>query len=357
MSLSNGVGRLTEQWTGTTSNPTATLISYDTMGRVAFNIWRTPSYCPSATASRYTTSYTYDLAGDVLTATNRQGVTISYQYYLSMQAYAVTSSLADATHPATLVSGIKYAPNGAISQMTYGNGLTESIVYNSSFQPCRDNVNSSGTAFTSSSACGSTSMPTGNILDLQYTWNLRSADNGNVAGVVVAGAQTYSRAYTYDQLNRLSSMSGAGGLCRGLNWSYDAWGNRTSQTQVSGTCFQQPTTTITAKNQFSGYGYDAAGNMTSQPGTTYVYDGEDRLTSTSGGAASYIYDAIGRRAEKTVSGAYRDYVYDTQGNVVSEVISAGWDVGNVYLNGRMIAEYKNSTTYSLREIISAQADC
>jgi RHS repeat-associated protein len=46
-----------------------------------------------------------------------------------------------------------------------------------------------------------------------------------------------------------------------------------------------------------------------------------------------------------VSGAFRDYVYDAEGNVVAEDISAGWQTGYVYLNGRMIAEYEYSTTY------------
>lgn len=53
----------------------------------------------------------------------------------------------------------------------------------------------------------------------------------------------------------------------------------------------------------------------------------------------------GRRVEKTVLGAYRDYVYEKGGNVFAEDISAGWQVGHVYLNGRMLAEYKNSTTH------------
>ena len=340
----NTVGRLMEAWAGTSccASTGAEIFSYDPMGRILLN-----TQYSAATGQYSPLNYTYDLAGDILSATNGEGVTISYQYNSAQQATVVTSSLVDATHPATLASGIKYAPNGSTSQMTYGNGLTESSVYNPRFQPCRDNVNSSGTVFTSLAACGSTSMPSGNLLDLQYSWNAGSADNGNLVGAVVGGVQTYSRSYIYDQLNRLSSMSGTGGLCTGLNWSYDAWGNRTSQTQVSGTCFQQSTTTITTKNQFSGYGYDAAGNMTSQPGATYSYDAENRLTLSSGDAASYLYDASGRRVTKTLSGAYRNYLYDTQGNVVSEVTSAGWAVGNVYLNGRMTAEYANGTTYFL----------
>ena len=342
VTLTNTTGRLTTQWVGTSCCVTtgAEIFSYDPMGRTLLNT----QYVQS-TSTFTQLNYTYDLVGDMLTATSQGGYTISYKYNLAGRPTTVTSSLVDAQHPATLTSGVHYAANGSMIQLTYGNGLTESTVYSPRFQPCRNNVNSSGTVFNNVSACGSTSMPTGNVLDLQYNWNPGSADNGNLAGTTVTGAQTYSRTYFYDQLNRLSSMSGTGGLCTGLNWSYDAWGNRTSQTQVSGTCYQQPTTTITAKNQFSGYGYDAAGNMTSQSGATYAYDAENRLTSTSSGSASYLYDATGRRVTKTVSGAYRNYLYDLQRNVISEATSAGWATGYVYLNGRPIAEYANATTY------------
>ena len=342
VTLTNTIGRLMTQWVGTPCCVTTgeEIFSYDPMGRILLNT----QYVQSTQTFTQMT-YTYDLVGDMLTATKQGGYTTSYQYNSAGRPTTMTSSLVDAQHPATLASGVHYAANGAMTQLTYGNGLTESTVYNPRFQPCRNNVNSSGTVFNNVSACGSTSMPTGNVLDLQYNWNPGSGDNGNLAGTTVAGAQTYSRTYSYDQLNRLSSMSGTGGLCTGLNWSYDAWGNRTSQTQVSGTCYQQPTTTITSKNQFSGYGYDAAGNMTSQSGATYAYDAENRLTSTSGGSASYLYDATGRRVTKTVSGAYRNYLYDLNRNVISEATSAGWATGYVYLNGRPIAEYANATTY------------
>jgi RHS repeat-associated protein len=344
VTLTNTIGRLMTQWVGTSCCVTTgeEIFSYDPMGRILLNT----QYVQSTQTFTQMT-YTYDLVGDMLTATKQGGYTTSYQYNSAGRPTTMTSSLVDAQHPATLASGVHYAANGAMTQLTYGNGLTESTVYNPRFQPCRNNVNSSGTVFNNVSACGSTSMPTGNVLDLQYNWNPGSGDNGNLAGTTVAGAQTYSRTYSYDQLNRLSSMSGTGGLCTGLNWSYDAWGNRTSQTQVSGTCYQQPTTTITSKNQFSGYGYDAAGNMTSQSGATYAYDAENRLTSTSGGSASYLYDATGRRVTKTVSGAYRNYLYDLNRNVISEATSAGWATGYVYLNGRPIAEYANATTYFL----------
>ena len=51
-------------------------------------------------------------------------------------------------------------------------------------------------------------------------------------------------------------------------------------------------------NRLQSYDYDAAGNMTKDNhGTNYVYDPENRISSTSG--FSYVYDADGNRVQKT----------------------------------------------------------
>ena len=48
--------------------------------------------------------------------------------------------------------------------------------------------------------------------------------------------QVFTRSYVYDELNRLSSMSGAGGNCTGLAWTYDIWANRKQQNVTGGSC-------------------------------------------------------------------------------------------------------------------------
>jgi RHS repeat-associated protein len=53
-------------------------------------------------------------------------------------------------------------------------------------------------------------------------------------------------------------------------------------------------------NRLSGFGYDAAGNMTSNGSATYIYDDENRLIATA--ANSYIYDGDGERVEKCTEG-------------------------------------------------------
>jgi YD repeat-containing protein len=120
--------------------------------------------------------------------------------------------------------------------------------------------------------------------------------------------------------------------CKGLSWTYDAWGNRTAQTMTAGTSCNTFNDQSDASNHFMGtpYTYDAAGNMTHDASHSYTYNPEGRVTQVDGGAtASYLYNAEGQRVQKTVSGAWRDYVYDNSGKVVAETIASGWNVGYV----------------------------
>jgi RHS repeat-associated protein len=156
-----------------------------------------------------------------------------------------------------------------------------------------------------------------------------------------AGQQTFNRAYTYDQLNRLSTMSAPGSTCSGLSWTYDAWGNRTDQTVTGGTCGTSHVT-VGTNNRLTttGFTYDAAGNMTHDASHSYTYDAENRLTQVDGGTtASYVYDVEGRRVEKSVGTTKTEYLYDLNGNVISELNQSTWL--NVYLrlNGSLFAQY------------------
>src|ERR1700757_1834656 len=55
-----------------------------------------------------------------------------------------------------------------------------------------------------------------------------------------------------------------------------------------------------SNNRLTGFGYDAAGNMTGNGSLGYVYDAENRLIAA--GGMSYIYDGDGNRVEKCTEG-------------------------------------------------------
>lgn len=337
----NLVGRLDEEWTGTSCcGTTAEIFGYDQRGRIVMNEQYTSNM------GYHAVNYTYDLAGDLTSGSNGEGVTINYSYGAAARPTGVTSSLVDSTHPATLFTvdlSLGYFPTGELRKGAFGNGLLETNVYNNRLQPCRLNVNSSSTAL---GTCGD-SIPSGSVQDLTYGFNAGTSDNGNIATMVGTGNQVFNRTYGYDALNRLSTMadSASNQGCKGLHETYDAWGNRTNQSVTSGSCFTF-SAAATTQNRLSGYSYDAAGNMTGDGSHTYTYDAENRLVKVDGGStATYVYDAEGRRAEKTTSAGWRDYIRDLGGQVVAEVNANGWQVGYVYLGASFLAQYSNSTTY------------
>ena len=100
-----------------------------------------------------------------------------------------------------------------------------------------------------------------------------------------------------------------------------------------------------------GYSYDAAGNVINDGVHSYTYDAENRVIAVNGGStASYVYDSLGRRAEKITNGLKIDYVYDLSGHASAEWCNAcgaytGWGTIYIYLGGRLLAQYKNSTTH------------
>ena len=344
--ITNPIGRLTTMYTGAS---TGAQYSYDSVGRVVSYAQCYPSNCGSA---NYSTTYLYDLAGDMtsLAETQVAGITLSYSYDGAARPTKVTSTLVDTQHPATLYTvdpSVGYFPSGSLRKATLANGLTETAMYNKRLQPCRSEINSSALSF----AQCTDGVLSGSVLDFSYGYNLGTSDNGNIASWSAAGNQTFNRSYIYDSLNRLSTLSdtAAGQSCKGLSWTYDAWGNRTDQNVTSGSC-NAFHAIVGTNNRFSSpYQYDAAGNMTFDGTHTYTYDAENRLIQVDGGAsASYVYDAEGHRVRKNTASSWSEYVYDTSGNVLAEWKNTfGWVVAYVYVNGQLIAQYQNNTTYTM----------
>jgi hypothetical protein len=126
--------------------------------------------------------------------------------------------------------------------MTYGNGLIETSAYNNRLQPVQLRTYNSTTS--------------ADILNLSYGFTDSSgANNGNVVSFDSSATQIFMRTYTYDELNRLSTMSSptdASG-CYGLTWNYDAWANRLSQNTASGSC-ASPSHAVLPNNRITDTG-------------------------------------------------------------------------------------------------------
>jgi RHS repeat-associated protein len=307
---------------------TASAFAYDSMGRTHLSMACTPLTCGETSTSL---QYSYDLAGDLTGTSNGY----SDAYYTIGGAGRVTE-VTDAFQN-VIAENIGYAPTGAMSSLGLGNSLTESAVYNNRLQPCRMNVNSSGTVI--ATCPPPDTLPSGNVQDFTYGYT-PGADNGNLTSFTAVGVQNFSRSYGYDHLNRLQSMSAPGDGCSGLSWNVDPWGNRTNQTVTGGSCFS-PALPVNAQNQLSGapYQYDAAGNLTYDGNHHYTYDAENRVVQVDSGlTANYIYDGSGHRVEKQMPGTISDYLYD-DGQISARWTNQGVDHAYVYLGGRLLADY------------------
>jgi len=193
-----------------------------------------------------------------------------------------------------------YAPFGGLASVSLGPTPTlVTNVYNNRLQP-----------LLLSAVAGSTT-----VMSLCYDFHsgvalssapcsfpaYTSGNNGNVFQIVNNRDNTRTQNFTYDSLNRISQAYSSG-----TNWgeafTIDPWGNLTNRAGVTGKTNTEPLNApATAQNRLTGYGYDAAGNMTSNGSASYVYDAENRLIATAG--MSYVYDGDGKRVEKCTEGA------------------------------------------------------
>ena len=122
-----------------------------------------------------------------------------------------------------------------------------------------------------------------------------------------------------------------------LKWEYDIWGNRTQQ-EIVGVNTQ--TWGYSANNRINdtGFLFDAAGNMTQQPGpTTFQWDAENRLKSVNTTGATYVYDANGQRVRKNVGSDSTEYVYFGS-QVIAERNTAGEWSDYIFTGNRRIAK-------------------
>ncbi len=136
--LTNTKGRLSH--TSAASATAITIYSYDAAGRLQ-DFWQcTPFNCSSA--SMWKMHYTYNLAKDVTSWTHPTGFTITNTITNAQRISQLSSSLNDATHPATLAT-LTYAPNGALSTLQNGCAATgcvarqETYDYGNRLQPVR----------------------------------------------------------------------------------------------------------------------------------------------------------------------------------------------------------------------------
>ena len=318
--------------------------SYDLMGRATKQTLETPVNGGGGTPLMLQSQYGFDNDGrmtdlyypggvnEVGTLAVGQRYQYAYDILSRVTGFSVYGGATLASTPTTLSDA--YTAAGQIRSWTEGStNLTRA------YDPQRGWVNS---------------IAIGSSPTFQYSYNA----SGQVTSIVNDSANSaQSAAYTYDNLNRLSTATTPSW---GLSWSYDDFGNRTSQTATLGSPPQSSLTYDQTTNQITnaGYTFDAGGNLTAFPNTalsgtpttSVVYDVFDRAaTITTGSNSTAVkYDAFGRRIQQTLSGGLvRAYFYSMSGQLLAEYDTPA--AGNTptriknYFAGQIIGHWTDRT--------------
>lgn len=320
--------------------------SFDALGRIT-------SEQRTIAGIQKSLSYTYFLDSSINTLAYPSGAVLTYSYNTaSGQTAARVGTVVDSSNSISInyVTGTggpgsyaMHAPDGSVTSYVNGysasfNGIANSLSYNTRLQPI---------------TMSATTPNNQTVFSLTYDFHLGNGDNGNVYAIANNRDSSRNQTFTYDALNRLASARNAGNDCSrktanklyeywGNTYSYDPWGNLTHKTVMQGvtppTCGgESMDAPASASNQLTGYGYDAAGNMT-YDGTyhvNYSFDQENRITG--GGQYTYIYDADGNRVEKSNGSTGTIYWYMSPGIVGESDLSGNLQSEYVFFDGERVA--------------------
>lgn len=264
-------------------------------------------------------SFSYSTIGNITGITQPTGRIENYTYTPNGKTDTITTDNNTVDYD--------YYANGYVKKVTYPNGMTTEYEY--------DNLNRINSVITKKNGVVQ------NNLSATYTYDGHS----NILSEI-KNSETCE--YEYDELDRLTSIS-----CNGntINYTYDALGNRLSETHSNGTVKEYEyndkyqLVTVKTDNVISDtYEYDGKGNLTRHNNTEYTYDVWNKLQSVTENEIThtYKYDANGIRTAKDNN----QYIVDVNNNVIAETDSTGNIVSEVlWGNGKPIGRKVNNEWY------------
>ena len=301
-------------------------------GRTTFTVTTTGLITSKTLPDGSLIDYTYDARRNLLTATDAGGAT-TYTY--------------DAADRITSAS----YPNGKTITLTYDSAGRKATVKDQNDYIVRYSYDSLGRL--------DTLRDTGNALLVDYGYDTRGQLSSEVRGNGSRTDYTYDAggraativhrdanntiiaqfAYTYDALNRVNTETTSAGTAtyaydlqgqltgaalpggRTITYSYDAEGNRTVVND-STAGVENYTTNVGDAYTTAGaetLTYDQEGRLIARVAggvtTSYAYDFDGRLISviSPGSVITYHYDAVGNRIGTTTNGVRTDFAYDPTG--------------------------------------------
>ena len=293
-------------------------------------------------------SFAYDANGNLLRSTDRKGQVKGFVYdpldRVTQIGFGATVG-APTTYQSTITYGYD-AGNRLLTLTDSANGAI-SRGYDSFDRKISETTAQGTVSYTYDNASRRATLQAPGQAQVVYAY-----DNANRLTGITQGAQSltigYDNAnrrtsltlpnginltYGYDNANQLTGITYKKGTVTlgDLTYGYDLAGRRTSQGGSfarTGLPVAQTANSHDANNRLTlqdatALSYDDNGNLFNDGINTYSWNTRDQLIAIAGPvAASFQYDAAGRRKQKTVAGTTRNYLYDGL-NIVQEQSSTG----------------------------------
>lgn len=314
----------------TDANTHTTTFAYDKLGR------RTKRTLPLSQSE----SFTYYDDGSLKTKVDFNGKTTTYQYD---QANRLLSKTPDASFNASPIS-FTYTNSGQRLSMTDPSGIT-GYTYDSRDRLTKKVTPQGTLTYTYDTAGNLGSMRSSNTngTSVDYSYDVLNRLSTVKDNRLTSGTTTYTydtvgnlqgylypngvqSSYVYDTLNRLKALTIAktSTTLASYNYMLGAAGNRTQVTELGGrqvaygydALYRLTAETITGSsvNGVIGYVYDPVGNRKMRtstvapvPAATYSYDNNDRLTTDT-------YDADGN----TTASGTATYTYEFENRLIAQ---------------------------------------
>lgn len=294
----------------------------------------------------YVTSYEYNKLGQPTRITYPSGLQVDYDRDTLGRLTRITTVPVGGSS-VNIATNLSWLPMGPLKQYTSANDMVTTRSYNSAYQLTGFSV-----------ADGS---------DVRLDKTIGRDGVGRITSIGDAVIPARSATYEYTDDGRLERAVGIWGE---YQWSYDAVGNRLSESEfvnfvevsrhdyAYGVADNRLIEVSDAPGSvIRSFAHRAGGDMTADTNTlgdnyTYDYDGSGRLkTVRKNGAvaASYGYDAFERRVTRTIAGVADHYIFEASGRPLAEHTGAtgAADREYIWLEDMLVAVVQGGSVYAI----------